>query len=446
MTDYKFRLLDYQHRMFASTRKVNAMIGGTGSGKTYLAPRLLFMKMHQYPGNEWIISAPTYGMLSRNPVKYMLNMLKELDFREVSRHKDITDKTFRYCRDEFRFSNGVVYCIAESDPSRMMGIHAKGIFGDEAGLYSEEWYNTALQRLSFCAGQLYLFTTWYTINWLDSSVWKSWENGDPDFLVENPTSYANPYYDIKEIERAKRTLPTNRFNLMYLAQRPRQGDNQLFSVAELQDVYNIPYDTLPTDEGRQLAVTVDVAREGADLSIALPWLNYYAREDMALVKEKNTITELAGLIINRVPEWRKMAATAWGIKDWQSPDTEPRIIIDGEGMGYGVYDMLVDAGLNCVLFRGSESPQALINARMYHNKRTESYFECEKAVRNRSTRLPNNSDMEKDLSFIKYKFDNTGRYLLYSKEILKSELGRSPDWGDVVTMRFTPGLECGVLV
>jgi PBSX family phage terminase large subunit len=147
-------------------------------------------------------------MLDRNPIKYITNFFNESGIpyeHNISKYTITTEL-------------GLIYFISAETPERMQGIHAKGIIGDEAGLYSRLWWDTAVQRVSFNEGQILLLTTPYTMNWLKTDFYDQWLNGDPDFHVENPKSTDNPFYPVKEYERAKKMLPDWKFKMLYDAQ------------------------------------------------------------------------------------------------------------------------------------------------------------------------------------------------------------------------------------
>ena len=201
----EINLLPYQLKLLKSDKKYLALIGGTGTGKTYFAPRWLYVKMGQYPGEEWIVSAPTIPMLKRNPVKYIEKFFQE---NKIPYHLNKSDL-------EMETQYGKIYFISAENPDRMQGIHAKGIIGDEAGMYDMLWWNTAVQRVSYIEGQILLLTTPYSENWLKKEIWEKWKEGDPDIELVNPSSLDNPFYPVSEYERAKRKLPDWRFRMMY---------------------------------------------------------------------------------------------------------------------------------------------------------------------------------------------------------------------------------------
>lgn len=206
-TNFDISLLPYQSQLFFSKKSILAFIGGTGVGKTYFAPIWLWYQTLQHPNEEWILSAPTIPMMKRTVIRYFLNFFEKHNIIHTYNKADFV----------FELPHATIHCISAQDPDRMQGVHAKGIVGDEAGLYDRLWYDTALQRLSFKQGLLLLSTTPYGFNWLKSDIYDKWLAGDEDIEFVNPTSIENPFYPKKEYEKAKARLPEWKFKMLYEA-------------------------------------------------------------------------------------------------------------------------------------------------------------------------------------------------------------------------------------
>jgi len=207
------KLLNYQNKILNSKKQTLAFIGGTGSGKSWFAPRWQYFKMLENPGNEHIVSSPTFPMLKRTIIPKMLQFYeKDLGL--------VLDKDFTYSKSDYTFEFkklGIIYCISAMNSDRMQGIHAKTIVGDEAGMFSRLWYDTAIQRIGFTQGQILLTTTPYALNWLYQEVFKTYLKDKSDIELVNPTSIDNPYYPVKSFLKAKQKLPLWKFLMMYMA-------------------------------------------------------------------------------------------------------------------------------------------------------------------------------------------------------------------------------------
>ncbi len=203
----KIDLLPYQLNIIKETpkRKYLGIIGGTGTGKTYFLPRWLYIQLETYPGEEFIVSSPTIPMLKRNPIKYIEGFFKQNKIPYEFNKTDLVMKV----------KGSTIYFISAKDADRMQGIHAKCIIGDEAGLFNREWWDVAVQRVSYKKGKILLTTTPYSLNWLKTEVYDKFLAGHPDFYIENPRSIDNPFYPKEQYEKARETLPDWKFRMLF---------------------------------------------------------------------------------------------------------------------------------------------------------------------------------------------------------------------------------------
>jgi len=210
--DGSISLYPYQAQIHASTKKILAFIGATGTGKSWYAPRWVYTEMLKYPGEEHIMSAPTIPMMKRTVVKYTKKFLKE---KKIPFKYNKNDMVFEVGMDG---SLGTIWCISAQEPDRMQGVHARSIVGDEAGKYGKDWIDVSRQRVSFTGGRILLVTTPYSMNWLYKEVYLPWEMGeDQDVECVTPIFLDNPLSSVEEYLRAKDKLPRWKFLMMYHA-------------------------------------------------------------------------------------------------------------------------------------------------------------------------------------------------------------------------------------
>jgi len=96
----------------------------------------------------------------------------------------------------------------------------KAAWIDECGLdeFGLEAWEAILRRTAIHQGRILGTTSLYGTTWLKSRVYKPFLSGDPDFLVIQFDSTENPIFPQAEYERAKRTLPRWKFNMLYRGQ------------------------------------------------------------------------------------------------------------------------------------------------------------------------------------------------------------------------------------
>ena len=228
-------LIDYQRQFIESQKKIVALIGGTGCGKTFLLPIILLYKSRLlYQSNqekvEIIVMAPTYKMLLRNPLKYILRHFNEIGLEYKLNKSEMT----------IIFAYGIIYLISGESYESMQGIHADLVIMDEAGLMSKPVLDTALQRVAFKNGQLLILSTPYSANhWLKTEVYDEHLKSNPNIDVFNPRSSENPFYPLSEIERARKVLPAWKFTMFFEARFTRPA-GLVFESVEYIEPFKLP--------------------------------------------------------------------------------------------------------------------------------------------------------------------------------------------------------------
>lgn len=117
------------------------------------------------------------------------------------------------------------------------------------------------------------------------------------------------------------------------------------------------------------------------------------------------------------------------------------IKVDVIGVGAGVFDRLNELDEPVVAVNNAESP---VDGERFANTRAEmawSFRErCLRKEAGLSFMLEGHSDLgtllRQDVQAMKYKISPQGKILLWSKDDLKKELGRSPDYWDALVMAF----------
>ena len=192
------------------TSSVQAAIAGTGGGKTMLIYWWLHSRMEAYPGYTWLLSEPTYSMLSKiiltssDPDRPSL-----IDyFKEAGHHPDY-HAVDRILHTDF----GKMYLSSADNPDSMQGAAVKGSVMDEGGQMSLLAYETHRQRVSMMEGQTLIATTPYNLGWLLTEVWNM--RNEPGFCVRAWRSIDRPGYPRARYEEEKKKLPPWRFAMLY---------------------------------------------------------------------------------------------------------------------------------------------------------------------------------------------------------------------------------------
>jgi hypothetical protein len=109
-------------------------------------------------------------------------------------------------------------------------------------------------------------------------------------------------------------------------------------------------------------------------------------------------------------------------------------VIDGDGIGAGVIDTLRDRGFGKRLheFHGGATPD---DTKQYFNKRAEAWGLLREALKE-GIEIPDDPEMETDLTGIQYGFSSKQQIQLERKEDMKKRGLSSPDLGDMAAMTF----------
>lgn len=193
---------------------------------------------------------------------------------------------------------------------------------------------------------------------------------------------------------------------------PSASSNQLISLEMINDAMQRKY-TQDVVKYAPKIMGVDVARFGDDRSC----LSYRQGLITSKIEEftKLDTMMLADVVFQRATKWR--------------PDA---IFIDGGAMGAGVIDRLRQLGLRNVVEINFGS--AAINDR-YYNRRTEMYFRARDHLLAGGA-LPDDPQLKMELALSEYTFTENGKPKMVKKEILKKDMGVSPDKADSWVLTF----------
>lgn len=171
-------------------------------------------------------------------------------------------------------------------------------------------------------------------------------------------------------------------------------------------------------EGYQLfskVLGVDVARHGDDQSVTT------RRQGNHVWPQKKY----------RIPDLMELADVVAGEINEFEPDA---VFIDATGLGWGLIDRLRQMGFGHLIFPVQVGEKANKEAR-YVNKRSE-LWDGGKTWLNEGGCLPNDPEMEADLTGPQYGYDNKMRIQIESKDDMKGRGLPSPDCADSLLLTF----------
>lgn len=211
-----------QAKAWASEARFLAIIAGTQSGKTSFLPWLLWREIERGGSGDYLAVTASYDLLK---LKF-LPALRECFEHILKRGRYWAgDKIIELSDPEKGFLAqtasdpmwGRIILRSASAGGGLESATAKAAILDEAGQdeFGVEDWEAVLRRLSLSQGRAIIGTTPYNVGWLKSLFHDRWTAGDPNYEVVQFKSTANPQFPREEYERAKQTMPTWRFQMMY---------------------------------------------------------------------------------------------------------------------------------------------------------------------------------------------------------------------------------------
>lgn len=210
---------------------------------------------------------------------------------------------------------------------------------------------------------------------------------------------------------------------------PSAADDEIFGAELLRAARVRHAELVEGDDEGPLDLGLDVAGFGGDENILaarrgrrfLPFIRLAPGESH----------EIAARVIRAVRTLRR------------SPHERPRLKIDANGVGAGVYSVLVSDGFEFEgeVFRPREEVVAIpVNAGSsadddctYANLRAELYFNLRDFLRDDGS-LPPDALLDEELGVARYALDRYNRILVAPKKDQRKVLGRSPDRGDAAML------------
>lgn len=198
-----------QTKAWRSERRFVAAIAGTGGGKTWFGPIWLYREIQEHPKGDFLVAAPTYGMLQRITQPEFRKFIEEMIPGVWEAGYKEKDRTL------YLPTGGRVFFGSADNPVTLEGVHVHAVWLDEAGQMKRMIWDVATRRVGHKKGRILITTTPYNLGWLKLEVYDRWKAGDQDYDVITFPSYWNPTYPRDEYERARRTLPAWKFNMFY---------------------------------------------------------------------------------------------------------------------------------------------------------------------------------------------------------------------------------------
>ena len=194
---------------------------------------------------------------------------------------------------------------------------------------------------------------------------------------------------------------------------PAQSKDTLIPLAWIERAQQ---KNLPPGQPHRLGV--DVARYGGD--------------DFVIVDRQGGRVRVYAVY----PKCDTMEGVGYVVRAMRETDAESANV-DGDGLGAGVFDRLVEQGVAAMEMRAGFAAE---DSEQFLNKRAEWWWGLRERFEQDTIDLdPDDEELASDLAEIRYKVNSRGQIQIESKEDMRKRIGRSPDKGDAVAMAFGEG-------
>lgn len=309
----------------------------------------------------------------------------------------------------FLHNGAIIRVFGADNPDAMRGVRLDGAVLDEvAQIKPETWTDIVQPALSDRKGWALFIGTPSGVNLFSELYYKAKKLAD--WISALYTVYDTDAIDPDEVKRLKRDMSETSFAREYLCDFAAAGDNQLMSLADIEEACQRTWPEHSMDYAPRI-LGVDPARFGDDRSVIFGRQGLQAFTPQVFQGIDNMV--LAQHVAQKITLWQ--------------PDA---VFIDA-GNGSGVIDRLRQLGHSVieVNFGGKPlSPQ-------YANKRAEMWFAVKEWIKAGGA-LPNDVQLKQDLGAPIYWYDTANRIVLEPKDDIKARGLPSPDLGDALVLTF----------
>lgn len=398
-----------------------AVHNSAGSGKSIIGCYWLLKQALKYKETRWLLGRSVLKTLKQTTLQSFFQVCK-LQGLEPDTHYNYNES-----KGEIYLYNGttiiladLAYYPADPDYDRLGGLEITGGFIDEIAQIRHKAWTVVLSRIRYKLDEYNIEPKLFgslnpTKNWVYTYFYKPLKDGTIEkeraFIQALPTD--NPHLSKSNLKLLSR-LPKAERDRLFLGKWESDADNQMIMNDAISDIYTNSF--VPAIGNKY--ITIDVARKGKDKSIVMLW---------------------QGLIVTHIWEYSKLALTelANNVKKIANEHkvSMSRVIADESGVGGGLVDIL-----RCKGFIGGSKA---LNNENYLNLRTQCFYYLAKYINENKIWIK--ADIKADtITLISQELeqimseenDGEGKLRIIPKSEIKSNIGRSPDYSDTLSMRM----------
>lgn len=418
-------LLPKQREAFeflADGETVEVLYGGAaGGGKSALGNIWLAVNCLKYEGSRWVMGRSKLKTLKETTLATFFDITSAFNWSGLYEYKSQSGV--------IKWSNGSEILLRDlfaypSDPEfdSLGSLEITGAFVDECSQITHKAKSILRSRIRYKLDEFglipkMLMTCNPSKNWVHSEFYKPYKDGslsgDRAFVPALVSD--NPYLPESYIDSLHRLPEASRQRLLYGNFDYDDDPNALIDFDAISDMY----DNSHVKPDGQKYMTCDIATKGSDMFRIGVWDGFVLVKDYEMDKsEGKQVIDLIRTVKNseRVPN--------------------SRIVYDSDGVG----------GMVSGFFQGAKAFSnggRPMNDENYENLKTQCYYKLAEKINAREIYLRvEKSEEEKDfinqeLGQVKMRdADKDGKLKIIKKEEVKKNIGRSPDYSDMLMMRM----------
>ena len=400
----------------------NVIYGGAaGGGKSALGCLWLIENCQQLPQTRWVMGRSKLKTLRERTLNTFFELTSKLKISDQFKY-NAQDSIINWNNGSQIILKDLFAYPSDREFDSLGSLEITGAFVDEVSQIVEKAWNVLGSRCRYKIKELnrkpkILGTCNPSKGWVYREFYSKHKNGTLEnhkkFIQALPTD--NEHLSKEYLEALLRLDENSRQRLYYGNWEYDDDPSALIDYQKLSDIWSNDF-----VEGGEKYITADIARFGKDSTTVGYW-NGWRLEEIHNYN-KLSITESANVI--------KGLATRK-----QVPVSQ--IVVDEDGVGGGVVDILKCKGFvnNSKALKNPQSRQV----ENFNNLKSQCYFYLAEKI-NKSevyvAQTDHADELTEELEQVKqYGMDKDTKKMIIPKDKVKENIGRSPDFSDMMMMR-----------
>lgn len=415
-------LIKQEHATFYLNDKVNTELlygGAAGGGKSAFGCLWLISMCQKYAGTRWLMGRSKLKSLKETTLNSFFELTSKLEINDQFDYNAQSNIIYWKNGSEILLKDLFLY---PSDPNfdGLGSLELTGAFVDECNQITYKAWQIVKSRIRYKLNDYELIPKLLgTCNPAKNWVYKEFYSPDKNGTLKNYRKFIqalpkdNPYLPDSYIQSLLQLDKNSRERLYYGNWEYDDDPSALISQDAIVNYFNPVHLT----KGAEKYITIDVARQGKDKTVFRIWYGWVCVESYRIEKSGLDVVVKKGLEF---------------IQKHSIPLTN--VIADEDGVGGGVVDFL-----KCRGFINNAQP---LKGENYSNLKSQcSILTAKKISLNEMGELCNDKALvdivSEEMEQIKMKdIDKDGKLSIVPKEMIKENIGRSPDEWDSIMMRY----------